>query len=46
MCVKTCLCNSCYKKNSCVGCEYIDNHKDADCRTEGITECENYIVKQ
>lgn len=41
MCVKSCLCNSCYKKNTCSDCEYIENQKEVDCYIEGVTKCPN-----
>lgn len=39
MCVKSCLCNSCYKKNTCSDCEYIKIHKESECHIKGITKC-------
>jgi hypothetical protein len=45
MCVKSCICNSCYKKNTCSDCNYINDHNEVDCRTDGITKCDSYIEK-
>ena len=37
MCVKSCLCNSCYKRMTCSDCVYIP--QKVDCST-GLTVCE------
>ena len=39
MCVKQCLCNSCYKRDTCSGCKFVDEHKDIDCLAKGISVC-------
>lgn len=46
MCVKSCLCNSCYKRKTCADCQYNKDHKDVDCLTEGIVKCNNYVVRK
>ena len=45
MCVKTCLCNSCYKKKTCTDCEYITNHKKVECNGQGVTKCGNFVIR-
>jgi hypothetical protein len=45
MCVKLCLCNSCYKKKNCSDCEYIDEHKEDECCVKGITYCVHYEIR-
>lgn len=45
MCVKSCLCNICYKVKTCSDCEYIKEHKDDECYENGITDC-IYFVKR
>ena len=46
MCVRSCLCNSCMKKDNCSDCEYIDTLGIEEwrscCNNNGITECANY----
>lgn len=42
MCVKTCLCNSCYKKKTCLDCSFININKDSECYIKGITKCEYF----
>lgn len=46
MCVKSCSCNSCHKRNTCTDCEYNNEHKDVDCSTEGITQCDKQAVRK
>ena len=43
MCIKSCLCNSCNKKDTCALCKYIDEHKEDECLISGITVCSHYI---
>lgn len=49
MCVKSCLCNSCHKRNKCSDCPYIDardtinNTWSIVCSTTGIQSCDYYI---
>ena len=45
MCVQSCLCNSCFKKNTCSDCEYIKEHEKDNCYIGGVTECENYMIR-
>lgn len=42
MCVMKCECNSCYTRNSCTDCIYIDDTKDVDCRKDGVQGCNSY----
>lgn len=51
MCIKNCLCNSCYKRKTCSDCPFIDKHNSKGkeynwstiCSTTGIQECAYYI---
>lgn len=49
MCTKNCLCNSCYKRNKCSDCPYIDTQDISNnswsliCSTTGIQSCDYYI---
>lgn len=49
MCTKNCLCNTCYKRNTCSDCPYIDmrdisnNPWSIVCSTTGIQSCDYYI---
>jgi hypothetical protein len=45
MCVKSCLCNSCYKKETCSDCSFIETHKAVECHIKGITKCEYFKKK-
>ncbi len=43
MCVRSCLCNQCRRKQQCSSCIYNDLHKNVDCYNTGVIECEYYI---
>lgn len=43
MCVRKCLCNSCYKINTCNDCDYIKYIDKCNCNIDGITKCDYYI---
>lgn len=46
MCVRVCLCNSCFKKETCTDCKYNADHKDVDCCNAGIQKCKYYIERK
>ena len=43
MCVKQCDCNNCYKKKTCIDCQYCFENKDVDCNSQGIQGCKYKI---
>ena len=45
MCVKQCDCNNCYKKKTCIDCQYSFENKDVDCNSQGIQGCKYKIDK-
>lgn len=36
MCVKKCMCNKCYKRKTCIDCEYFKNDDTVDCNNNGV----------
>lgn len=43
MCVKSCDCNSCYKKKTCADCPYCFENKGVDCNSKGVQDCKYKI---
>lgn len=44
MCVKSCLCNRCYKRKTCVDCEAFKYQKNDDPHCiVGVTTCEYFV---
>lgn len=42
MCSQSCLCNSCYTKNSCSNCIYSKESPVSYCYYSGIQKCSHY----